>query len=395
MPLTPNNKLLVDSLQSLPLLGNRFESIRLVNVDPANGVKRGCFSLVFRALDRDTGRNVALKFFDLDKLYDLYRLRSFEREHEILATLLNKHRCLQLVSALNQYDLPIDDSSGRSIANLSCRYFAVEWIDESVDHFFLRSESIDPIDRLSLFRELLLAIEALHRNEVFHRDIKPDNIRTYQEADSRIAVAIDLGTAARFSSDPYHTEYLHSVGAPAYAAPEALGGLAGNRSLGRSADTYAAGCLLFELFNRDYFFYEFRKRNRTVDAIIGAMATSVAGLTTETERIIAWQNALSRHAKGIAPVTIDCDSHSVPIAIVPLLNDVLQRLTHFDYRSRTTDLAWVRAKVRSAILVLQNERLQARKIELARIERHRREDRVAKRVARLADDLTRGVRRYD
>ena len=48
-------------------------------------------------------------------------------------------------------------------------------------------------DKIDLFREILLGIRALHMHKVYHRDLKPDNLRG-EEKDNRV-IAIDRITS--------------------------------------------------------------------------------------------------------------------------------------------------------------------------------------------------------
>src|SRR5258708_4261641 len=112
MPLHATNQLLVDDLEALPLLANRFSQISLVNYDSAADSKRGTFSLVFRAYDVVEAKHVAIKFFDLSRLNDVYRLQSFRREADILSSLLNAQRCLQLIKSLGVYELSVPLATG-------------------------------------------------------------------------------------------------------------------------------------------------------------------------------------------------------------------------------------------------------------------------------------------
>ena len=190
MSLHPTSQLLVTTLESLPLLDGRYANMRLVNWSAVSG-KRGFFSLVFRADDVVEGRVVALKFFDPAQAMDRYRLSAFFRECEILQSLMNAERCLQLEKSITDYDLVVPGSGGITIA---CQYFAVQWLEADIDDYFF-GKNADPLDKLKLFNEIVLAVEALHRHEVFHRDIKIDNLRARREALKRMVVAIDLGTA--------------------------------------------------------------------------------------------------------------------------------------------------------------------------------------------------------
>ncbi|MEF8724335.1 MAG: hypothetical protein V5B30_17690 [Candidatus Accumulibacter delftensis] len=373
MALSPNSQLLVDALQAMTLLDGRFEKIKLANFDSVANEKRGCFSLVFSAYDRVEGVPVALKFYDINPVWLLndYRRAAFRREHEILQVLLNKERCLQLASALSTYNFVIPIGAGPDIT-IPCEYFAVEWIEADVDNYFYRQETFDAVDKLHLFNECTLAVEALHRQEVFHRDLKPDNLRLQQTALKRLVVAIDLGAAARSSSRHLQDEYYHSAGAPAYSAPEARCGLAGYRQLAPYTDCYALGCLLFELFNRDFFYHALLAKNPRYEAIQAGMSSYLMGIRNEAEQFIEWKKALSKFSVGVEPVPIDGPGSTVPPGVASLLNEIVSSLTHVKFSNRPINLEWVRTRTWAAIKTLSNEKLYQRRLASARQNRLRR-----------------------
>lgn len=389
MPLHPNNLRLISVLEAMPLLDGRYEGMKFVNYNSVIDEKRGCFSLVFRAFDRLNQKTVALKFYDIDpqRMMDIYRQQSFQREHEILKTLLTKKRCLQLASGLSTYDLQVPLPDGTTVA-LPCQYFAVEWLDKDIDDYFycLGHGSSDSIQKLRIFYEIVLAIEALHRLEVYHRDIKADNLREYQNAVERFVVAIDLGTAARFTSANLSSNYTHSVGAPYYAAPEARCGLAGHRSLAPLTDIYALGCLLFELFNLDYFYRELTRCNHQYEMILMAMTSFLHGARNEDQQLSMWKEAVARLGPSITRVSIDSAGNTVPQAIVDLLDEVVSGLTQVSHSKRPS-LAWVRTRIGSAIRVLENDRIYKQRLAAAKLRRARREEKAKRAEARLTSYL--------
>lgn len=376
MPLHHNSQLLVNELEALPLLAGRFSNIKLANYDSVAGEKRGCFSLVFSADDALTGEQVALKFFDLDSrvLTDKYRRAAFDREQDILASLIDKGRCLQLVANMDVYELNVP-IGGNQIVTLPCSFFAVQWVSESIDGYFFDS-TIAAVEKLKIFNEIVLAVEALHRNGVFHRDLKADNLRALQTGIRKVVIAIDLGTAARFLSGFLSNGYGGPVGALGYASPEAVCGLAGNRTLAPYTDVYALGCLLFELFNPLLFYSCRQANNPTFDIILAAMNTHLIGANTEIEQIRAWRKALSRHASGVSPSKIDGIDSTVPPGIAQILNEVLEGLTDIDYAKRPKNLELVRRKILSAIKILENQKMYDKKIERQKQERQRRKDKL-------------------
>jgi serine/threonine protein kinase len=383
MPLHPNNDLLVAELTKLPLLDGRFENIRLVNYDPHSGVKRGCFSLVFCAHDRLTGKQVALKFFDLDPawIHDSYRNHSFAREHTILETLVNAERCLQLKSDMKTYSLQVTSNLGPALT-LPCRYFAVDWVEEEIDSFFLNPTAFEPYERLRLFNEIILAVEALHVREVFHRDIKADNLRARREAMKRVVIAIDLGTAARMDSGGISSAYGTPAGAPVYSAPEAQCGLAGNRLIAHRTDFYALGCLLFELFNNDYFYRSLNQRNANYQVIIHVLSSSAIAGEPDREQLQRWRENMVRFSRSIAQVPMDGPGSAVPPGIGPMLNEIVFSMTHFNLDKRPSSLSWVRSKIASAMRVLQHEKSYRHRLMLQRSVRQKRLNKIIAREAR-------------
>jgi serine/threonine protein kinase len=382
MPLPPNSKYLVDTLQALPLLDGRFEGMRIVNVNSIGDERRGCFSLVFWANDLDTGKPVALKFFDPQRTGDTYRIAAFRREHEILQQLLGSPNCLQLESGLNTYQLPIPTPTGL-IVTLPCEYFAIEWVPEEIDDYFLRQQNFSVIDRLYLYCDIVKSVSALHAREVFHRDLKADNIRSDARDGVRTAVPIDMGTAARYESAMIESSYAAQVGALGYASPEAQCGLAGNRKVARLTDYYALGCMLFELFNQDYFFHALRRRNGNYDLLLAAMRALVDSSGDQARQLASWNQAMDRLANTVLPVPIAGPGSDVPPGVAPILNEVLAAVTHTDLRSRPKSLEWVRSKIGSAIRALQNERDYQRRLAHTREMRRRRVERARQREARL------------
>jgi serine/threonine protein kinase len=385
MPIHPNNIHLINTIEALPALDGRFTNIRVVNCNLQTGVQRGCFSVVFRAEDLVEGTPVALKFYDLsaNSLANGYRQAAFARESAILQLLLNADRCLQLVKALTPYVLDVI-VPGQPSVQLPCAYFAVEWLDTQIDHFFLSQQAIDAVDKLLLFNNVVLAVEALHRREIFHRDLKADNLRATQRALKQLVVAIDLGTAARLDSAYTAQSYGGPVGAPAYAAPESIAGLTANRLVAAYTDIYAVGALLYELFNPDLFYVALRAVNPQFDLRLSAMTVAVTDKTDEAKQLVQWRAALTAFGRGISPVKIDGPGSTMPPAIAQLMNEALSLLTDVDYLRRRHGLELARRKTQIALRVLRNEREYQRRLELARRIRQEARDRARARDLRLA-----------
>ncbi|MGT3070697.1 protein kinase domain-containing protein [Pseudomonas putida] len=96
---------------------------------------------------------------------------------------------------------------------------------------------------LEMARQLLQAVGVLHRRNLLHRDIKPDNLHLGSDGQLRL---LDFGLAycPGLSEDP-----LHDVpGTPSYLAPEAFDG----QPPSPRQDLYAVGVTLYHLLTGHY-----------------------------------------------------------------------------------------------------------------------------------------------
>ncbi|MFJ4344038.1 protein kinase [Pseudomonas sp. NPDC089401] len=91
---------------------------------------------------------------------------------------------------------------------------------------------------LEVARQLLQAVGVLHRRNLLHRDIKPDNLHLGEDGQLRL---LDFGLAycPGLSQDPQHD----LPGTPSYIAPEAFDGLPPSPR----QDLYAVGVTLYRL----------------------------------------------------------------------------------------------------------------------------------------------------
>ncbi len=378
-----NSQYLVNDLEATALFEGRFTQIKLMNC-PQGGAKRGFFSLVFRAYDELAGRWVALKFFDLDPAKaDQYRLLSFDREHKLLEKLQGVPRCLQLVSPLNIYSLVASVSGGIEVT-LPARYFAVDWLDEDIDDYFLDQNNFSAIEKLRLFNDVVLAVESLHSRRIFHRDLKYDNFRSHDVRGSREVVAIDLGTAARYDSVPIAAAYGMPVGMLMYAAPESFCGLAGNRTVAPLSDMFALGCMLFELFHIDDFPSAFRSSNPDYEIRFAALQAKLAQVTSDEEKLKIWAIEAPRLLSGLGQVDLYGGGSSTPPCILDVVSEMVASMTAIDFRSRWNSFVKVRQYCWRAVRVLENEAISKAKASQAAARRAQKAEKARRRAAALA-----------
>jgi len=94
--------------------------------------------------------------------------------------------------------------------------------------------------------ELILAIEHLHKINIIYRDLKPENILI--SSDNNIKLA-DFGLAKEGINDNDLTKSF--CGSPAYLSPE----MVSRRGVGKSADIYGIGAVLYEMISGTPPFY--------------------------------------------------------------------------------------------------------------------------------------------
>ena len=93
-----------------------------------------------------------------------------------------------------------------------------------------------------LIATLARAIQMAHDAKIIHRDLKPSNVLFDGDGIPKVT---DFGLAKRLESDSRQTESGQIMGTPCYMAPEQAMGH--TKDVGRSADVYALGAILYEM----------------------------------------------------------------------------------------------------------------------------------------------------
>jgi predicted ATPase/serine/threonine protein kinase/Tfp pilus assembly protein PilF len=191
-------------------------------------VGRGGMGVVYRAEDPRLKRQIALKILPEQFARDPVGLGRFEREAQLLAAL--PHPNIATIYSL-------EEAGGQHF--LTMELVAGETLAERIDRGGLSTP-----EALSLCRQIAAALEATHKRDVIHGDLKPSNIKVTREGQVKV---LDFGLARVLQRDPEETiPILDSAslfcGTPGYMSPEQLR----EEEIDPRADIWSFGCILFE-----------------------------------------------------------------------------------------------------------------------------------------------------
>lgn len=117
-------------------------------------------------------------------------------------------------------------------------YYWMEFVDGRPLTHLLNNGPMPQRQARRIFSQMMEALDYVHKKQLVHRDLKPDNILITYKGDS--VKIIDFGLAA---ADAFEDDLL-KVGTPKYAAPEQA--TQGN-SVNQTADLYSAGLIYYEM----------------------------------------------------------------------------------------------------------------------------------------------------
>jgi serine/threonine protein kinase len=198
---------------------------------------KGGMGEVWRALDTNLDREVALKVLPEEVAGSAERLSRFEREAKVLASL--NHPNIATLYNLERLDgqhvLVMELVEGRGL-------------DELID-----GGALDLERAVAISMQIAEALEAAHAQGIVHRDLKPANIKI--RADGTVKV-LDFGLAKAWAADddahslslsPTLTRHATVegviLGTAAYMSPEQARG----QAVDKRADIWAFGVVLWQM----------------------------------------------------------------------------------------------------------------------------------------------------
>jgi serine/threonine protein kinase len=121
------------------------------------------------------------------------------------------------------------DDGFYQIDDLSFPYYTMEKADDNLKLYLLRKgENVDFVERVKLIRAIFDGVRTLHEHDIYHRDIKPDNVLLFfnnngqnNEEDITFSWKIgDLGLIAHRDKD--YDKIGEKIGPIGWLSPEAM-----------------------------------------------------------------------------------------------------------------------------------------------------------------------------
>ena len=193
----------------------------------------GGMGIVYRAVDEQLHRPIALKFLAPDVSQDINRLAQFRNEARVLAALNHPH--IVTIYEVGQVG--------------PTPFIAMELIEGETLRARLRAGPLSPDEALDIVTQASRAVAAAHEKGIVHRDLKPENVMIRRDGYVKV---LDFGLAvlrhgisaeqSRLTAGSFETVLATSAGTPAYMSPEQIDG----RPLDARSDIFSLGVVLCE-----------------------------------------------------------------------------------------------------------------------------------------------------
>ena len=186
-------------------------------------IGEGTFGKVKLGIHIPTEEKVAIKILEKDKIQDREDLERISREINFLKK-LNHPNIIKI------YDI---------IENSKNFYIIMELANNGeLFKYIVKKKKLDEAEASFFYYQLILGLEAIHKQKIVHRDIKPENLLLKE---NNILTIIDFGLSNQYKKNQYLKT---SCGSPCYAAPEMI---LGRKYNGLLVDLWSSGIVLYAM----------------------------------------------------------------------------------------------------------------------------------------------------
>ncbi|XP_040203695.1 hormonally up-regulated neu tumor-associated kinase homolog A-like [Rana temporaria] len=190
-------------------------------------INKGSFAKVMEGMHIPTGQKVAIKVIDKKKAkQDSYVLKNMKREPRI-HQMVKHPNIVQLYETLeteNSYYMVMELCEGGDLMDRICD-----------------KKKLEEKEVRKYARQIMSAMEHLHRHGIVHRDLKIENFLLDENGNIKI---VDLGLSNTIKCEGLSQDLLNTqCGSPAYAAPELLS----NKKYGPKVDVWSIGVSIYAM----------------------------------------------------------------------------------------------------------------------------------------------------
>lgn len=192
-------------------------------------VADGGVGRVYEGLDEHAQRHVALKVLNPTWGLEQVSIERFKREYEVSRLLPHRH----IVEVIDFQ--PLGETYVLVMEFL---------VGEELRSVLQRKQTLRPERVIRMLSQVAIGLQSAHRDQLVHRDLKPDNIFLCQTSSGDIAKVLDFGSVKdRKQGAKQLTMMGTTIGSPYYMSPEQAQGL---DTMDHRTDIWALSVMAYE-----------------------------------------------------------------------------------------------------------------------------------------------------